>query len=470
MIRNIMLLCWAVVPAFVFTGLAQAGDKTLAFPGAEGAGAYTVGGRGGEVLFVTNLEDYDPAKDKAIAGSLRAACETKGPRIVVFRVSGTIALKAALTIKEPFITIAGQTAPGAGICLKNYRLGISADNVIIRYMRCRPGDNMEGTEGFRGDNIDSLSISRAKNIIIDHCSTSWSVDETLSSTYTDLITVQWCLITESLNCSAHHKGCHGYGSLVHGGKGAKCSYHHNLYAHHKDRNPRPGGDYPLEQDPEGWTYDFRNNVLYNWAGKGAGYNMDKDKVTRMNFIGNYYISGPNSRGNFAFREHCPYSKAYFSGNWMNGACPEDQWSLVIFKKRMNEENIRAYKQTKPFEVPAVRTDDAYTAYRRVIADAGATLPLRDAVDTRVINHLINAVSGTGDKGKIINDEDEVGGWPELKSASPPKDTDSDGMPDAWEDSYGLNPGDGSDNAADNDRDGYTNIEEFLNATNPTIKD
>jgi len=464
------LFCMAIIAVMVFSGSAY-GGKTLAFPGAEGAGAYTVGGRGGKVLFVTNLEDYDPAKDEAIAGSLRAACETKGPRIVVFRVSGTIALKAALTIKEPYITIAGQSAPGAGICLKNYRLSIAADNVIIRYIRCRPADNMEGTEGFRGDNIDSLSVRQARNVIIDHCSASWSVDETLSSTYTDLITVQWCLITESLNCSAHHKGCHGYGSLIHGGKGAQCSYHHNFYAHHSNRNPRPGGDYPLEQDRDGWTFDFRNNVVYNWGRRGAGYNMDKDKITRMNFVGNYYVSGPNSRGDFAFRESCPYSKAYFSGNWMNGVCPADQWELVTFNaKSMTAEHVQAYKQSKPFDVPAVATDDAYTACQRVLADAGATLPLRDAVDARVVNHIINKLSGSGDIGKIIDDEDEVGGWPELKSAPAPTDTDNDGMPDAWESNYGLNPADAGDNIADTDGDGYTNIEEFLNATSPKIKD
>ncbi len=424
--------------------------KTPAFPGAEGAGAYTVGGRGGRVIEVTNINDSGP-------GSLRAAVEAEGPRIVVFRISGTIEMKSALTIKNPYITIAGQTAPGGGICLKNYRLDVSADNVIIRYIRCRPADNMEGTLGFRGDNIDSLDAHRAKNIIIDHCSASWSVDETLSSTYTDLITVQWCLITESLNCSVHHKGCHGYGSLIHGGKGAQCSYHHNLYANHHDRNPRPGGDYPYEQDPDGWTFDFRNNVVYNWGNKGAGYNMDKDKITRMNFIGNYYISGVDSKGNFAFREHCPYSKAYFSDNWMNGACPEDQWSLIIFKDNLTKEQIEAYKQTKPFDAPYVATDDAPTAYKKVLAEAGATLPQRDAVDKRVINDVINKT------GKIIDDEDQVGGWPVLASTTPPVDSDHDGMPDEWETAKGLNPNDPADGPKDRDGDGYTNIEEYINS-------
>jgi len=455
-VRIAVLVCMLLLSGCALPG--NGGDKaagTPAFPGAEGPGMYTLGGRGGRVIEVTNLADIGP-------GSLRAAVEAGGSRIVVFRVSGTIALQSTLAVKNPYITIAGQTAPGGGICLKNYRLQVSADHVIVRHIRCRPADNMEGTEGFRGDNIDSLSVSRAKNVIIDHCSASWSVDETLSSTYTDLITVQWCLITESLNCSAHHKGCHGYGSLVHGGKGAQCTYHHNLYAHHSNRNPRPGGDYPLEQDPEGWTYDFRNNVLYNWGRKGAGYNMDKDKITRMNFIGNYYISGPNSRGNFAFRESCPYSKAYFSDNWMNGVCPEDQWSLVTFHKSLTEEQIRAYKQSKPFEVAAVTTDDAYTAYRRVIADAGATLPERDTVDVRVINHVINAVKGSGDMGRIIDDEEEVGGWPELRSTTPPVDTDHDGMPDDWELARGLEPNDSSDGPEDRDGDGYTNVEEYIN--------
>lgn len=468
------LLTCGIVFILILVHLVHAREKIPAFPGAEGFGAYTCGGRGGKMLFVTNLADYNPLNEEPISGSLRLACETKGPRIVIFRISGTIPLKTTLIINEPFITIAGQSAPGMGICLKNYSLKISTDQVIIRYLRVRPGDNMESTHGFRGDNIDAISVINARNVIIDHCSASWSVDETISVTHSDLVSVQWCMITESLNCSAHHKGCHGYGSLVLGEKGARYTFHHNLYAHHANRSPRPGGHLSYEDDPEGWTFDFRNNMIYNWGAESAGYNMDginrPDCITRMNFIGNYYIQGPNSRGSLAFHERCIYSKAYFKHNWMNGIVPKDPWNLVSFGKRFTEEQKQTYKQSTPFKVAYVTADDAHAAFRKVIANAGSTLPLRDAVDTRIINHLINKMSGIGNLGRIIDDEDEVGGWPELKSIPAPEDNDQDGMTDAWETRYGFNPNDISDASRDIDGDGYINIEEFLNGTNPNTKD
>jgi hypothetical protein len=453
--------------------LLHAGERIPAFPGAEGFGAYSIGGRGGKILFVSNLKDYNPSKEDPIAGSLRAACETKGPRTIIFRVSGTIPLKSALIIKEPYITIAGQSAPGVGICLKNYRLQIAANEVVIRYLRVRPADNMAQEDGFRGDEIDAISVYYARNVIIDHCSASWSVDETLSVTHSDSVTIQWCMITESLNCSAHHKGCHGYGSLVRGEKGAKVTYHHNLYAHHANRNPRPGGHISYKDDPEGWTFDFRNNVIYNWGAETAGYNMDgigqPDCVTKMNFIGNYYIQGTDSKGSLAFNERSTQAIAYFEDNWMNGVCPKDPWSLVSFGKRRTAEQKKTYKASKPFNTAYVTTDDAYTALQKVNANAGVTLPVRDAVDARVINHVINKLSGSGDFGCIIDDEEDVGGWPELKSIPAPEDKDEDGMSDAWEIKNGFNPNDPSDASWDKDKDGYTNIEEFLNVTNAIAK-
>ena len=443
-IWRVIFILMLVTPSIV----KAAANKIPAFPGAEGFGSYAVGGRGGKVYEVTNLADSGP-------GSLRAAVEAQGPRIVVFRVSGTIALRESLVIREPYITIAGQTAPGDGICLKNFPLIIAADHVVVRYLRCRPGDDM-------GEPVDALSITAGKNIVVDHCSVSWSVDETLSaSTGGQLgnVTVQWCMITESLNCSVHHKGCHGYGSLIRGGWGNGYSFHHNLYAHHKARVPRPGNYNGQDRDPYGFIFDFRNNVIYNWAGSYAGYNSDGsngvDSITKMNFVGNYYKKGPNSSGNFAFREHTTTSKAYFDGNCMNGIFPRDPWSLVIFKGFSRSEET-AYKQSKPIRVATVITDDAITAYERVLADAGAVYPVRDDVDSRIINDVIN---GTG---RIIDDEDEVGGWPELKSTTPPPDSDHDGIPDDWERQIGLNPEDGRDGAKDRDGDGYTNIEEYLN--------
>jgi pectate lyase len=423
-----------------------------AFPGAEGFGAGAIGGRGGKVLFVTNLNDSGP-------GSLRQAVKADGPRTVIFRISGTIALISAIVITKPHITIAGQTAPGDGICLKNYALVISADHVIVRYIRCRPGDDAKA-EG------DSISISSGRDIIVDHCSATWSVDETLSASSRGRlgnVTVQWCIISESLNNSIHHKGPHGYGSLIRGSFGNGYTFHHNLYAHHHARLPRPGNYNNRSVDPKGFVLDFRNNVIYNWAGHAAGYNADgsngTNSITKMNFVGNYYKAGFNSKGNLAFSENTTSARAWFSGNCMNGSYPDDPWSLVGFSK-FSPGDMQAYKLSGPIPVPAVKTDDAITAYRRVLAEAGAVLPKRDAVDIRIVDDVKN---GTG---KIIDDEQQVGGWPELKSTKPPEDSDKDGMPDDWEKQHGLDPGNPADGNADNNADGYTNLEEYLNNTKP----
>jgi len=439
-----LLVLLAVLTIVSVSGAAA---SVPAFPGAEGFGAQSLGGRGGKVLFVTNLDDSGP-------GSLRAAVEADGPRTVIFRVSGTIALKSTLAIRNSHITIAGQTAPGDGICLKNHAVAIAADHVIVRHVRCRPGDNAKAES-------DALSISSGRDIIVDHCSASWSVDETLSaSTGGQLgnVTVQWCIISESLNKSTHHKGAHGYGALIRGGWGNGYTYHHNLFAHHKARLPRPGNYNDRSKDPDGFIFDFRNNVIYNWGGSTAGYNADgsngTNSITKMNFVGNYYKAGVNSAGSLAFSESTRSARAWFSGNCMNGSYPDDPWSLVSFSK-FSDEEIKAYKQSSPISVPAVKTDDAITTYKRVLAEAGALLLKRDAVDIRIVSEVRN---GTG---KIIDDEEQVGGWPELKSTKPPKDSDRDGMPDAWEKQHGFDPDDPADGNGDSDADGYTNLEEYL---------
>lgn len=420
-----------------------------AFPGAEGYGAGAVGGRGGDVLFVTNLHDSGP-------GSLRAAVEAEGPRTVIFTVSGTIALKSALAIRKPYITIAGQTAPGDGICLRDHGLTISADHVIVRYLRCRLGDD-GGSEG------DALSISAGHDIIVDHCSASWSVDETLSaSTRGQLgnLTVQWCIIAESLHDSSHPKGPHGYGSLIRGGWGNGYTFHHNLYAHHHARLPRPGNYNDRDEDPDGLILDFRNNVVYNWGGRAAGYNADGSNgvcsITKMNFVGNYYQPGPDSRGERAFAESTSCARAYFADNWMDGVAPRNPWSLVTFTN-FSASDLNAYRQPEPIPVAPVVTEDALTAYGRVLAEAGAVLPRRDRADARIVRDVRN---GTG---RIIDDEAEVGGWPDLKSARAIRDRDRDGMPDAWERRYGLACDDPADRNGDFDADGYTNLEAYLNA-------
>ncbi len=447
-VKNISICLFCL---FVLFGINSVCADLPAFPGAEGSGMYSVGGRGGTIYEVTNLNDSGP-------GSLRAAIQASGPRIAVFRVGGTISLLSNLVITNPYITIAGQTTPGDGICLKDYNFNIKADHVIVRYMRFRLGDNAL-------QESDAVTIYKGQNIILDHCSASWSVDETLSTDcsgdpcstghYAGNLTVQWCMITESLNCSIHEKDCHGYGSLVRGGYNNKYSFHHNLYAHHRGRSPRPGNYNDYIEDPDGLIFDFRNNVVYNWGGSYAGYNADDDSITKMNFVGNYYIEGPDSSSDDAFREQCTYSKAYFSDNWMNGSCPLDPWSLVRFDGFTSGE-ILAYKLSNPIPVEPVYTDDAVTAYALVLADAGASFPVRDAVDTRVINEVEN------NEGGIIDDEDEVGGWPVLASGTPPVDTDHDGMPDEWEFAFCLDPCDSSDSSGDRDDDGYTNIEEYIN--------
>jgi hypothetical protein len=426
-----------------------AGAVLPAFPGAEGFGMSACGGRGGQVIEVTNLNDSGP-------GSLRAAVGSDGPRIVVFRVGGYIELKSALDINKPNITIAGQTAPGDGICLKNYNANVRADNVIIRYLRVRPSDIAK-------EEFDAISVLNGRNIIIDHCSASWSLDEVVSVTLgrhnMGNVTVQWCMITESLNCSFHSKGCHGYASLIRGSYGSGITYHHNLYAHNSGRNPRPGNYVDSKRDPCGLFFDFRNNVVYNWGGGHAGYNDDgrnqDNSITHMNFVNNYYIEGPNSTGGYVFRESTTGCTAYFGGNWMDGNCPKDPWSLVEFVD-FTQAQKDAYKQSVPIPVAPVAEEDASKAYTRVLADAGTVFPSRDAVDKRVVDSVVKKTGG------IINHIDEVGDYPIMKSGVPNVDSDHDGMPDKWELAVGLNPNDANDARGDRDGDGYTNIEEYIN--------
>jgi pectate lyase len=266
-----------------------------AFPGAEGFGAKATGGRGGRVIAVTNLDDSG-------AGSLRAALDEKGPRTVVFRVSGNIPLKSDLKLRNGDLTIAGQTAPGDGICLQNYALDFAgASNVIVRYLRIRPGDSS-------GKGLDAVGGRGGENIVIDHCSASWSIDETVSL-YGGIrnLTVQWCLISESLYQSAHAKGHHGFGGIW-GGQNA--SWHHNLLAHHSSRNPRIVG-----KSVGGQLLDVRNNVIYNW-GYNSTYGGDGD--VRVNLVNNVYKPGPATRSNVRARVVNPSQGTVASNWWIAG--------------------------------------------------------------------------------------------------------------------------------------------------------
>ncbi|MBN1523311.1 MAG: hypothetical protein JW904_02405 [Spirochaetales bacterium] len=419
--------------------------KIIAFPGADGAGAYTIGGRGGKVIEVTNLKDSGQ-------GSLREAIETEGPRTVVFRVSGTIELESPLLVMKPYITIAGQTAPGDGICIKNYLLRILTDHVIVRFIRVRLGTDAK-------QEYDSIDIAKGRYIIIDHVSASWSVDETLSVSFegiVDNVSVQWCFITESLNNSIHAKGDHGFGSLIRGGLGVQYTYHHNLYAHHRARLPRPGNYANTKKDPKGLFFEFANNVVYDWGGEYAGYNMDKDSYSSYNFIGNYYISGQNSEQNIAFREYCPEAKAYFRDNYMNGVKPADPWSLVDFDEVFPKDRIASYKQSSPIKMVMIKAEDAAEAYKKIIDKAGASVPNRDSIDARIVSNVLTK------KGKIIDNVTDVGGYPVYRSTEPPADSDHDGMPDNWETANKLDPKK-DDSAQDANSNGYTNLEEYLNS-------
>lgn len=422
---------------------AHAQDGVPAFPSAEGAGQFAKGGRGGAVLHVTNLKDSGP-------GSLRHAVEAEGPRTVVFSVSGTIPLRAPLVVSEPRITIAGQTAPGDGVTLRDQPLIVAADDVVIRYLRSRLGDES-------GVQEDAIWVRGGRRIILDHISTSWSVDETLSVSdrYTDErsgpfdVTVQWSIIAESLNASGHDKGSHGFGTLTRGGRGSQFSFHHNLWASHLARMPRPGNYAHRNEDPLGAFFDFRNNVFYNWGAQASGYNADTESLSTYNFIANDYQPGPDTKGEVMFDERNPHARSYFSDNTINGRALADPWSLI--RGVSSDARLR-----EPYPMPVVTTQNALEARADVLDRAGASLR-RDAVDERIV---AGVRAGTH---AIINSQSDVGGWPQLASHAPPQDTDRDGIPDAWENAHGLDAHDPSDGAASTTGQGYTNLEVYLNA-------
>jgi pectate lyase len=425
-----------------------------AFPGAEGFGACASGGRGGRVIAVANLNDSGP-------GSLRAALDEKGPRTVIFCVSGNIPLASSLRIRNGDLTIAGQTAPGDGICLQHYAFQIAgASNVVVRHIRVRPGDSS-------GQGLDALGGREGQAIIIDHCSMSWSIDECVSF-YGNVrnLTVQWCLLSESLYQSVHTKGHHGFGGIW-GGQNA--SWHHNLLAHHSSRNPRIVG-----KSPGGQLLDLRNNVVYNW-GYNSTYGGDGD--VRVNLVNNVYKPGPATRPNVRARVANP-SKGQETNNWWIAGnlvvgSPDvtaDNWLGVHPAGEVPVGDLRA---SKPFEVAPVATESAEAALALVLKHAGATLPRRDSLDTRILEEARTGTARFGETyeggGKgIIDSQNTVGGWPELRSTVVPVDSDGDGMPDAWEHKFGFDPKNASDNVQDKDQDGYTNLEEYLNGTDPTV--
>lgn len=429
-----------------------------AFPGAEGHGMYTTGGRGGCVIKVTNLNDSGE-------GSLRAAVEASGSRIVVFEVSGTIALESKLFIRKDSITIAGQTAPGDGICIKNYCVYITASNVIIRYMRFRMGD-----EAMQED--DAVGGQGSRNMIIDHCSMSWSTDECASFYANENFTMQWCLIGESLVNSVHEKGEHGYGGIW---GGNKASFHHNLLANHSNRNPRLRG-HKLNSPTDAELVDLRNNVIYNYKGTCYG----SEGGGNYNLVNNYYKFGPATGNNIdkvlkVYVTEAEYNWLelegahgvfYVEGNYVHGNTDvtRNNWKGVEIKPLITPEKAKSELE---FDKGNITTDDAETAYQKVLAYVGASL-FRDAVDKRTIHDAMTGTAtimdgGNGSTNGFIDTQDAAGGWPLLNSLPAPLDTDGDGMPDEWEVAHGLNPNNRADSNGDRNNDGYTNIEEYINS-------
>lgn len=417
-------------------------SDVYAFPEAEGYGKETVGGRGGKVIEVTNLNDSGE-------GSLRAAVEAKGPRTVVFRVSGNIYLESMLTITEPNITIAGQTAPGDGICLVNFGLVVDTEQAIVRYIRCRPGGSEE---------TDALWVKDSKQVVIDHVSASWGTDETLSVSSSDKVTVQNCIISESLNMN--NFGTHGMGSLIRGSHGQCVTYARNVVAIHRSRMPMAGNYTSYKEDPEGFKVELINNLFYNWSGESAGKNHDVDTITQFNLINNVYVPGRVSVGNYAWSEGCSYTKMYMEGNCMDGSIPDDQWSLVEIEADNTNFSWDNYKLSERFKNSQYEAILDTEAVRETLtADAGASFS-RDEIDTAVIASIDEK------KTKLINKPEESVGWsgayPELKSEEAPVDTDKDGIPDDWEKKVGLDAENAEDGAADSGC-GYTNLEIYLQA-------
>ncbi len=408
-----------------------------AFPGAEGFGSTTPGGRGGRVIAVTNLNDSGP-------GSLREACRAEGPRIVVFRVSGLISLESPLVVRNPYMTLAGQTAPGDGVCLRNFPFEVATHDVVVRYLRSRLGDQS-------GQESDCITLGRgARNSILDHCSATWSVDEDLSlvGDVADC-TVQWCLIAEGLNRSIHKKGAHGYGSLARAN--GPVSFHHNLWAHNDSRNPRLGDNYGRPPYP---VFDVRNNVMYDYGAICSGLTQG---VLKVNYIGNYIRPGPSSKAKFPIRVGGPSDLLFFiRDNLFEGNAELTADNARFFDPVEIDGKRQVRTAAEPFPAPVVRTVAAKDAYEAVLAAVGASLPVRDPVDARIVDEVRNR------RGSIIDSQKQVGGGPTYRPAEPPKDTDGDGIPDAWEIAHGLNPRDPKDAGQVRAGHTYTNIEEYLN--------
>ncbi len=445
-------------------------SEFIAFEGAEGGGMKTTGGnKGGVVYFVNTLEDNSTGNVAAKEGSLRWCLKRPGKKIIFFKVAGIIHLKSRLDVLDN-TTIAGQTAPGDGICIADNTMFVRGDNVIIRYMRFRLGDVSQVED-------DALWGRNCTNVIIDHCSMSWSLDECSSFYDNTNFTMQWCILSESLRNSGHIKGAHGFGGIW---GGINASYHHNLLAHHDSRNPRLTGSI-FSNAPESQLVDLRNNVIYNW-GNICGYGGEGGS---FNLVNNYYkptiysknptrFFAPNADNGNNNQVAGVWGQFYASGNYMNSSSvvTSDNWLGIYPKGNITKDEIRSNME---FEAPFVTTQSAEEGYETVLNLVGASFK-RDATDARVINEVRNglapvrASNGTT-KGGFIDSQEDVGGWDSYSydPSEVPVDVDNDGMPDNWEIEKGLSQADPSDANTYNFSPIYSNVEVYMNDLVKNIK-
>ena len=453
----LLMMCW-LTPAIAHAAdehpaTASTGTTKLpVFPGARGFGTDTRAGRGGRVIAVTSLANDGP-------GSLRAALNEAGPRIIVFKVGGVITLRDKLYVREPFITVAGQTAPGGGITLRDFGLVIVTNDVLIQHLRVRPG-NQGDIDASANDAIEVLGnrenedVTGGYNVVLDHISASWAEDEVLSTWFgAHDVTVSWSVISEGLNHSRHDKGDHSSGMVI-GGHSERISVHHTLFAHNHSRNPlyKWGG-----------THEFTDNVVYGWGALSTDI-LEGQPIARINILRNTYLPGPATYLTQEMLiepsddEGAP--QLYVEGNLgPNISDPRNApWDGMFFKFSM-QRAPRHYRAARAFATPlAVSSERADAA--AVLRAAGASLPQRDAIDARVVADVEQQ------RGKIIDSPAQVGGYAKIANGEAALDGDEDGMPDTWESSVSLNPQDSSDGKQDRNGDGYTNVEEYLHSLQP----
>lgn len=475
-----MALLWGATVAFTSCGgpgqqpddqPKNAPEMVAACDYIRGGGVGTTGGDGGQTYFVTTLSD-DMEDGQPVMGTLRYGVQLGEARTILFQVAGTIHLKRPLEITKGNLTIAGQSAPGDGICIADYPLLIKrANNVIVRFIRVRMGAVGSAKDG---DEYDAISVNDCKNVVLDHVSASWSVDECVSCYGNTDFTMQYCFVTESLKRSVHAKGNHGYGGIW---GGTNASFHHNLLAHHDSRNPRFDHDY-VNATQKG-PIDYINNVVYNWGGNsayGGEGRSDKGDPRTINFVANYYKPGPATNSSRKDQLVNPTTKCsncggtvvpglfWVANNYMSGSetVTADNWKGVRPDDAGKLEQCKAPARAT-FANAYVDQQSAQEAYETVLTKGGCSLA-RDVVDTRIVGEVRNGTAtytgSNGSTGGLIDEPEDVGGWPELNGTKA-KDTDGDGIPDAWEEAHGLNASSFKDGKAITLVSGHTNLDVYL---------